>query len=262
MNKSCKLHQERAASPGHPGHATAAPAGSGQAFTLLEVLLAVAIFSVVLIAIHFVFYSAIRLRNVTTEAIESKLPLQQTMAIIKRDLSNIVLPGGTLSGELQTTATSGALSGRNTSLTDMSSVPGQSSPAFHTACGVLNDLAPWSELTRVQYFLADPTNNTTGKDLFRSVTRNLLPTLADEPEVQFLMSGIESVYFYFFDGTQWRDYWDSASETAKLPQAIKIELLPAFEEARQVRREPLTLVVPLMVQASTNETAQAEGGVL
>src|SRR5947208_8795431 len=81
------------------------------AFTLLELLLAVLVFSIVLAAIHTVFFSALRLRNKTSDAIERSLPLQQTIAIIKRDLANLVPPGGTLSGQLQstpTTATAGS----------------------------------------------------------------------------------------------------------------------------------------------------------
>src|SRR5437899_9614128 len=67
-----------------------------RAFTLLELLLAVLVFSIVLTAIHVVFFSALKLRARTTEAIERALPLQQTVAIIKRDLENIVPPGGAL----------------------------------------------------------------------------------------------------------------------------------------------------------------------
>jgi type II secretion system protein J len=232
-----------------------------RAFTLLEVLLAVAIFSLVLVAIHMVFYGAIRLRNITTEAVESKLPLQQALSIIKRDLANVVLPGENLFGQLQTTATSGALSGQETSLLPLaSSVPGQSSPAFYTASGILNDAAPWGEVARVQFFLADSTNDTPGKDLFRSVTRNLLPTLQDEPENQFLLSGLESLFFFFFDGTQWREYWDSTAEPGKLPLAIKVELLLSHEQTGHAQRKPLELIVPLMAQAATNEIAGVEGG--
>jgi general secretion pathway protein J len=229
-------------------------------FTLLEVLLAVAIFSVVLIAIHMVFYGAIKLQHTTTEAIESKVAAQHAVAILKRDLAGIVRPGGTLFGELQTTATSGALGGQPTTaslLGQASSVPGQSSPAFHTASMVLNDNSPWSEVARVQYFLVEPTNNAPGKELFRSVTRNLLPTLHDEAESQFLLSGVESMFFFFYDGNQWRDYWDSTAEPGKLPQAIKVELVFASENPWDNQQEPMSLVVPLVAQANPDAS---EGG--
>jgi general secretion pathway protein J len=253
----------------HPCKQTPAPLPtSGQAsarlargFTLLEVLLAVAIFSLVLVAIHMVFYGAVRLRNISVERVEARLPLEQALTIMKRDLANIVLPGGTLSGELQTTATS-ALGDQTTPslLNQNSSVPGQSSPAFYTASGILDPVAPWGEVARVQYFLADPLDQAPGKELFRSVTRNLLPTLYDEPDHQFLMGGLESLFFYFFDGTQWREYWDSTAEPDKLPRAVKIELQLASGETDRSPRKPLELIVPLLVRAGTNDSAQPEGG--
>ena len=56
------------------------------AFTLMEVLLAMAICAVVLVAINTVFSSAVRLRDKTTDAVEQALPLAQAMEIITRDL--------------------------------------------------------------------------------------------------------------------------------------------------------------------------------
>src|SRR5215472_15632853 len=73
------------------------------AFTLIELLLAITIFSIVLIAMNTVFYAALRLRNNTAEALDEALPLQRAVAVIQRDLANIVPPGGILSGTLQST---------------------------------------------------------------------------------------------------------------------------------------------------------------
>src|SRR4051794_21731005 len=70
-------------------------------FTLLELLLAVAIFGIVLAAINTVFFSAMRLRNKTVAAIQEALPLQQTLTLIKHDLQGLVVPG-TIAGALQT----------------------------------------------------------------------------------------------------------------------------------------------------------------
>src|SRR5437773_2006618 len=72
-----------------------------RAFTLLELLIAVAIFAMVLLAINGVFYGAMRLRTKTSRMVEASLPIQQTVAILKRDLQGIVVPGGMLSGSLK-----------------------------------------------------------------------------------------------------------------------------------------------------------------
>src|SRR5258706_2956762 len=74
-------------------------------FTLLEVLIATVAFAIVLAAINAVFYGALRLRNQTVGTLDEAATLQHALAMIYRDLANVVVPGGTLSGTLQTTPT-------------------------------------------------------------------------------------------------------------------------------------------------------------
>ena len=52
-----------------------------RAFTLLELLLAVMVFSVVVLSLHYVFHGALRLRNKVVAALEESLPLQQALAL-------------------------------------------------------------------------------------------------------------------------------------------------------------------------------------
>lgn len=221
-------------------------------FTLLELLLAVLVFSIVLGAIHVVFFSAFKLRNKTADAIERSLPVQQTLAIIKRDLANLVPPGGTLSGALQSTPTISTASGMSGSLNR------QSGPQFYTAVGIVDDNAPWSEIERVSFFLAPATNNTAGLDLYRSVARNLLPTLQDQTDDQFLMGGVESIAFQYYDGNAWKDTWDSTQAdtttglTNNLPRAIKMDLQLYNENHSSGMSAPVELIVPVLVFARTN----------
>ena len=71
-----------------------------RAFTLIEILLAVAIFAVVLTAMNGVFYGALHLRDRTARLVESALPIQQAVTIIKHDLQGLVPPSGTVAGTL------------------------------------------------------------------------------------------------------------------------------------------------------------------
>jgi len=219
-------------------------------FTLLEVLLAVVIFAIVLVAIHGVFYGAIRLRNKTTDALEEAVPLQHAVAIIKRDLASIVAPGGTLSGQLQTTPVANTL-------TPSATTGQQVSPDFYTATGAINDATPWGDIQKVTYYLAEPTNNAAGKDLLRSVSRNLLPVLTEQPEQQWLMSGVQDVTFLFYDGTEWVNSWDSTTQETPLPQAIKVQIQLVTGQTQPVQNSPIEIVVPVDVQARTNQTQQA-----
>jgi prepilin-type N-terminal cleavage/methylation domain-containing protein len=162
------------------------------AFTLLEVLIATAAFAIVLAAINGVFYSAVRLRNRVVDSLDQSIPLQHTLVVLRRDIANIVPPGGTLFGVLQTTPTTGQSGQSASALLSQSTagLPGQSSPAFYTASGMIDETSAWAEVQKVSYYLAASTNGGVGKDLYRSATRNLLPTLVDQPVQQPLLTGV------------------------------------------------------------------------
>lgn len=222
------------------------------AFTLMELLIGVSAFAIVLAALNGVFYAALRLRNKTTESLDQALPLEQALATLKHDLANLV-PPGTLAGELQSTPTTG--------LSAMGLLPGAqaTSPAFYTATGVIDETSPWAEVQRVTYFLAEPTNNARGLDLVRASTRNLLPPIQEVPAYQRLAAGIDSLTFLFYDGADWIDAWDSTTAEPKLPLAIKVQIGLTPKETDRLQPLPIELVVPLEVQAGTNQTAQAQG---
>jgi type II secretion system protein J len=233
------------------------------AFTLFELLLAVAVFAVVLLAIHTVFYSALSLRNRTTAQLEQSVPIQHALDIIKRDLANLMPPGGTFSGPFQSVLLSGSGFGPSSPASSNSYrafLPGAVvSPDLYTTTGLINDLAPWGEIVRVNYYLADPTNHSPGRDLVRAVTRNLLPVLEDQPEHQWLLGGIDDLAFLFFDGLEWVDDWDSTTAATPLPSALKIQLWLSTPNATRAASDPIELVVPLLVQARTNQTDSTSG---
>jgi type II secretory pathway component PulJ len=235
---------------------------------LIEILIAVTAFAIVLAAINTVFYSALRLRNKTALALDEALPMQQAMAVMKRDLANIVVPGGRISGAFQTTPTIGlntqngssgsSMSSPTMSSPAMASVPGQSSPPFYTTSGALDEITPFAEVQKVSYLLMNSTNGGVGRDLFRSVTRNLLAAVEEPPVLQPLVSRIENINFSYYDGNQWRDTWDSTApdtttgQTNMLPTAIKVQIQPAAPQRRQVLPPAIELVVPILVETRTN----------
>lgn len=238
-------------------------------FTLIEVLLAVAIFGMVVVAMHLVFFGALRLRNRTTAALEATVPLQQALAIMRRDLAGLVVPGGTLSGVLQTTLTANSATSAGTNDSAVSGLgstsatidlQGRVGPDLYTAVGILSEDRPWAEVQKVAYRLAESTNNTPGLDLFRVVTRNLLPTLTEDSEDQWLMGGVETVEFEFYDGTLWRDYWDSSTEETPLPAAIRVAIQLTDDSDARWQRDPIELVVPILVQGAATAAAEETSG--
>ena len=134
----------------------------------------------------------------------------------------------------------------------------QVSPTLYTATGAIDQTSPWAEIQKVTYFLVDPTNDVPGKELLRSVTRNLLPVMQEESDDQWLMSGVEDVVFLFYDGMQWIDTWDSTSSETNLPMAIKVQIELTAGETELERRTPIEMIVPIVVQSRTNSTTQTE----
>jgi len=234
-----------------------------QGFTLMEVLIATVAFAIVLAAINGVFYGAMRLRAKTVQSIDESLPTQRALAIIKRDLANIVVPGGTFFGALQTAPTAN-LTAQGSGATTASkpttqSVIGQSSPDFFTTSGTIDETSYWADVQKVSYLLVNSTNGTAGRDLYRSVTRNLLPSLQDIPVQEPLMGGVQSIFFYYYDGSQWRQSWDSTTVDTvtglsnSLPKAIKVQLAMAVDERGRLQPPPIELVVPITVVGPTNQ---------
>lgn len=242
--------------PGGSGTAAADDAlrhkcrGPGSAFTLLEMLIAITVSAVVLSAITGVFFVALRLRNRTADNLDRSLPLQNALALIRRDLRGIQLPGGTFSGLLNSSAT---VEGETETETGLE---------IHTSTGTLSDAVPWGDIQRVAYVLRAPTNRlaaSTGRDLVRVVNRNLLPPVQDEPMEQRLLSDVELLEFGFYDGQNWRTSWNSTNEITSLPSAVRVtltlspprnkgEVLTPYDRQRAVHQ----LVVPILLGAVTN----------
>jgi prepilin-type N-terminal cleavage/methylation domain-containing protein len=220
-----------------------------RAFTLMEILLALAVSGIVLSVITTVYFSALQLRNRTVGSFDEILPLQHAVAVIKRDLAGILPPGGTLSGELQSTP------GLDDVSASMNLFAGgqQVSPLFYTASGIIDEYSPFADVQQVAYYLVPATNAYVGgQDLVRVVSGNLLPSTTVEATSRWLMGGIESMYFHYHDGTSWLTSWDS-TVSSNLPTAIKVELVltPDDNRPNAYLQEPVEIIVPLVMQART-----------
>jgi general secretion pathway protein J len=225
-----------------------------QGFTLLEVLLALAVVAVVLSAISAVFFGALRLHNRTVERFARAVPIEQAITIIRRDLQGIVPPGGQLAGEFQTNPTT------NTMLATSGT---RVSPDFYTASAQIDEQTPYSELQRVAFFLQPPTNQSPGFDLVRNVARDLLPVNEAQFDHQLVLSGVQNVLLQYFDGSAWQDQWDS-TVTSNLPVAIRMQIQMQPEEIQQLNQAPvIEILARVMTDVLTNRiaSATAQGGV-
>jgi hypothetical protein len=195
----------------------------------------------------------LRLRNKTVESVDAAIPQERALSIIRNDLLNIVPPGGKF---FTTFTTTGATTNANG--VAMNVMPGQTSPEFTTSNAVIDDSSNWGDIQRVSYQLMNSAKGSNGRDLVRLVTRNLLPAnqQTDNQQQRTILSGVQSIFFSFNDGTTWKDIWDSTNETLILPRAVKIELQMAAQQRGSALPLPVQIIVPL-IDAGTNLTQVA-----
>jgi hypothetical protein len=211
----------------------------------MEMILAIGIASIVLIAVNAVFFSAVRLRDDTSDMVDAAAPVDAAVGFIKRDLQCAMTT---------TNGTSKLFSGGFRVGNGLTS-QGVSDPVaieMFTATGALSDSAPWGDVQRVTYELRLANNNSAaGRDLYRSVMRNLLPAGTPEVTDQLMLSGVTSLKFSCYDGAQWDDTWDTTAPSAiytNLPAAVRVDI----QMAGPANMGPVEMVVPIDSVPRTN----------
>jgi type II secretion system protein J len=223
-------------------------------FTLIEMILAIGVAAIVLIAVNAALFTALHLRNDAADMVDEATPVDSTVSFLKRDLQGCVTP---------TNGTSKVLSGSFRVGNSMSSA-GLNDPVqieMFTTTGALSGSQPWGEIQRVTYELKDPANaSVRGKYLYRSVLRNLLAVSPPQAEEQFMLGGVESLKISCYDGAQWQETWDTTSISTlntNLPLAVKVEIRMAGQNNNV--GEPIQLVVPIDAVVRTNMVFASTG---
>jgi hypothetical protein len=202
----------------------------------------------VLVAVNAVFATAVRLRDRTSAGLDVNLPIERTLQMLTRDLKGTVGPRGFLAGDFKC---GGQAMGASMGL---SGEAGGAGLDFFTDTGAITDNAPWGDLQEVLYELKTPKDrNQAGMDLVRCVNRNLLATVTATPDIQPLLSHVESVDFDCYDGSQWRNTWDTSSGDTNLPTAVRIRIHQVAQPGEDAaRKAPIELMVPLVTITRTN----------
>jgi type II secretion system protein J len=219
------------------------------------------IFAIVMVAINTAFFAALRLRQRSSERLDQTLPLNHALSVLRRDLINAVPPGGVLAGDFRS-GLGGAMGGGTTSKAKNSSTSRGLGTAqyggldFFTTTGTLSDNLPWGDIQEVNYQLQDPSDHlhSYGRDLVRTVTRNLLATSTQAADVQRLLGNIQNLDFSFYDGLQWQDSWDTSTGNTNLPQAVRVSIrLATTNGPSPANEQPLEMLVLLTSQSVTNQ---------
>ncbi len=215
------------------------------AFTLIEVLLAVGISAIVLAAINVVFFGAVRLREGAAAATKMTLPLDNLVSVMKRDLRGIMPYSGN-------SVLVGLMASDTTAV-------GMSQPValeIYTSTGQVVPGSPYGEIQRIDYALQDPTNRMAppGRDIVRHVSRNLLAVTPEAPVPQHLISGVQTLQFSYYDGTNWATTWSSTLSNTPIAVKVHIDFTPP--RVRGVpATSPIDFLVPVIMVPRTNTAA-------
>jgi type II secretion system protein J len=222
------------------------------AFTLVEMILAIGVAAIVLIAINAVLFAALHLREATGAVVDAATPVDQALTFLRRDLQCAMTP---------TNGTTKVLSG-DFKVGNVSSL-GVSEPVaieLFTATGALGVNAPWGDIQRVTYELKTSADRSVaGQDLVRSVTRNLLTLTAPVVDDQLMLSGVASIKFSCYDGVQWQETWDTTGMTSvntNLPLAVRVDI----QMSGNNNAAPVEILVPIDSQSRTNMVLTATTG--
>ncbi len=177
-----------------------------QGFTLLEVLIAIAIFSVVSLASFTIFDTVLRGDENSKARSERQNELQRAFLLMERDFTQIAKRTMRINGEapnsifLQTA--------NDNFLADEQAIAfvrnGWTNPGL---------LLPRSDMQSVAYRLVDETLERLHYNFVDAV-------VGQEPRIRPLITQVASLSFEFYDGSKWQKEWSGKT----LPQAIAIEI--------------------------------------
>jgi len=174
-------------------------------FTLLEVLIAIAIFSLISLSSFTIFDSVLKGDETSKKRSNRQNELQRAFLIIERDITQIARRTIRLEGE-------GPLGQLIQSAED--SFASEEQAIAFVRHGWTNPglLLPRSDIQAVAYRLVDETLQRLHFNFVDSV-------VGEEPKIRVLISDVTELSFEYYDGKKWQKTWSGNT----LPLAIAIE---------------------------------------
>jgi len=194
-------------------------------FTLLEVLVAISIFSVVSLASFTIFDTVLRGEESSKSRSERQNELQRAFLLMERDFTQIAKRSMRISGE--------APNKSFIQTADESFLADEQAIAF-VRNGWTNPglLLPRSDMQNVAYRLEEETLQRLHYNFVDAV-------VGQEPRIRPLVKNVTSLTFEFYDGSKWQKKWSGQA----LPQGIAIEI--DTEDFGLIRRQFLVAGDPV-----------------
>jgi prepilin-type N-terminal cleavage/methylation domain-containing protein len=212
-------------------------------FTLLELILALAMVSVLTLTLYAALMVTVRAKE---RAYAAVAPVRTTLLaadIIRQDLESVLPCKQLLAGPFIGTSQGGADVldfyclgsdvGWHAPPTDQPAQQQGGNGGMGQGLGLglapATD-APWSDGPR--HVVLQLRTDLQPPSLVRSVTRNLLAPTAPTPEDEILCRNVKSFTLRYFDGAVWQDSWDSTTLGDILPVAVEMTLETVMDDEK------------------------------
>jgi len=178
-------------------------------FTLLELLVAIGIMTLVAGTLYSALYIGTRASHSATSAIYPARMATLALELLRQDFDAALPPKGQFAGQFL--GTNNANTNNFDELT------------FYAASNVPRDGESGGDIRFID-IVADVPANETQLVLMRKITTNLLAQQQPVPRQQVLCRGVKSLKLRYFDGTQWQLSWDSNAQNKVLPAAVEVTI--------------------------------------
>ncbi|MGB8169795.1 MAG: type II secretion system protein GspJ [Chthoniobacteraceae bacterium] len=204
-----------------------------RAFTLIEIMMAMAGGAVILAAIYGIFTKAVHLRDDGMRRTREVRVRARAAATLRNDLHNAFVSGGKIAASL-----TGSVSGHS------GNFPGYLKFTTTTTPDSGDLLA--ADVQEVEYYVTTDAaaEDSSSGQLVRTVDRDLLATVRQAPAEEPLLAGVKSMEVSFYDGSSWQQSWEVTENEKTLPEAVKVRILTTANAA------PIEVLVPWTTQVS------------
>ncbi len=196
------------------------------AFTLLELLVAMALMVVVSGGLYTSLYTGFKAKRGAERVVMPLITLQAAMDLFAQDVRGAVEPNTTLAGAFEGVNDKDGSSQDTDSLTLYTSHHQINGDTSRITCGV-----GLIELLLEEDEHADTYN------LVRFVTDNLLATETTDAIQEILCRNVRAMNLRYYDGSDWLDEWMSEDHLDALPLAVEmtLELEPSQDVLNEIK---------------------------
>ena len=194
--------------------------GFVKGFTLLELLVALALMDVIALALYSSMRTGFRAKDNTKAMLKPYQSIAPAFEFIRRDICSAVKPSGELAGDFIGENSSGRFSLNEDSL------------SFYTCDYQPQEDEISSNVINIQFALEDD-YDTEEVVLKRFVTKNVLSSSDPDVEEEVICRDVLGFDIMYYDGSDWVDEWDTSDEDeSDLPWAVKVTITLLDNESR------------------------------